>query len=321
MEKGLSRWFIALLCSLMLLLTTCESNTTSSNTTNTRHTLSTNSGTITYSTSSQEVLIRIFYGGGKLGTLELSPEVSIFGDGTYILGPGLEMQQGHLDTDSLEQLLHTLVDSDGLLKLNRQQFYDLPDQNATLLELMLNGKHYEFLYGPFGNLQESPQGLDEYRRLGQALTSIRAALKGPAHHYFSQYAALLVHQDFSPDLSQDIPTWRNQDLNLADLATYECGPIPPDQTGPNADTGCLTYTTPRAALLLNAQQLQAISSLLHGQEQGVFLEQGQYYSIALRPLLPDELTQQMLAMLGSGELSYRGVPLHEGPVPTATPKG
>ncbi len=312
---------VAVLCLLITLFTACDTNSNTSSTgTNTKHTLSTNNGSITYSISPHDVLIRTFYGGGKLGTLEISPEISIYGDGSYILGPGLQMQQGQLDGASLEQLLHSLVDTDGLLKLNRQQFYDIPDQNATLLQLMLNGKSYEFLYGAFGNLQESAQDMDEYRRLGKALTSIREALNGPTHSYASQDMALLVHQDFSPDLSQNIPDWRNQDFHLVDAATYECGPIPPDETGPNAGTGCLTYTIPHSVLLLNARQLQVIKSLLQGQQQGVFFEQGRYYSVVLRPLLPDELTQKKLAMFGSGELSYAGVPLKEGPIPTPTPK-
>lgn len=229
------------------------------------------------------------------------------------------MQQGQLQTDTLQQLLNRLVDTYGLLKLSRQQFYDVPDQNATLLQLMLNGNQYEFLYGPFGNLQESAQDIDEYQRLGKALTSIIDALSGPTHNYTSRKMTLLVHQTFSPDLSQNILSWNFQDFTLFQLATYECGSIPPDETGPNADTGCLTYTIPHTALLLDAQQFQQISTLLQGQAQGVFLERGLYYSAMLRPLLPDEFTQNMLAMFGSQELSYTGVPLHAGPVPTPTP--
>lgn len=315
---ALYRFLFILLCSLLTLLAACDSTSGTSSTTH--HTLSTTSGSIiTYSTDPQDVLIRTFYGGGKLGTFDMSPEVSIYGDGTYILGPGLQMLQGQLQSDSLQQLLNTLVDTDGLLKLNRQQFYDVPDQNATLLQLMLNGRAYEFLYGPFGNLQESAQDLDEYQRLGQALTSITEALSGPTHNYTSSKMALLVHQTFSPDPSQNIPSWNFQDFTLDQVATYECGPTPPDQTGPNADIGCLTYTVPRTALLLSAQQLRNIMTLLHGQLQGVFLENGLYFSAILRPLLPDELPQKMLAMLGSQELSYAGVPLHEGAVPTPTP--
>ena len=90
-----------------------------------------------------------------MGALAFSPQVSIYGDGTYILGPGYQMRWGKLDTGALQQLLHTLVDTGGLLGLSRQQFYDVPDQNATLLQLTLNNKHYEFLYGKFGTLQES----------------------------------------------------------------------------------------------------------------------------------------------------------------------
>jgi hypothetical protein len=313
------RLLLIMLCSFLILLTACDSSSSISSA-STRHTLSTSNGsTITYSSRPQDVLIRTFYGGGKLGTLEISPEITIYGDGTYILGPGLDMQQGQLQADALQQLLNRLVDTYGLLKLSRQQFYDVPDQNATLLQLMLNGNQYEFLYGPFGNLQESAQDMDEYQRLGKALTSISEALSGPTHDYTSRQMALLVHQTFSPDLSQNILSWNFQDFTLFQLATYECGPIPPDETGPNADTGCLTYTVPHTALLLDTQQLQQISTLLQGQAQGVFLEGRLYYNVTLRPLLPDEFAQNMLAMFGSQELSYTGVPLHVGPVPTPTP--
>jgi hypothetical protein len=313
------RLLLIMLCSLMILFTACDS-TSSIPSASTRHTLSTSNGsTITYSSKPQDVLIRTFYGGGKLGTLEISPEITIYGNGTYILGPGLDMQQGQLQADALQQLLNRLVDTYGLLKLSRQQFYDVPDQNATLLQLMLNGNQYEFLYGPFGNLQESAQDMDDYQRLGKALTSISEVLSGPTHDYTSRQMALLVHQTFSPDLSQNIPFWNFQDFTLFQLATYECGTIPPDETGPNADTGCLTYTIPHMALLLDTQQLQQISTLLQGQAQGVFLEGRLYYNVMLRPLLPDEFAQNILAMFGSQELSYTGVPLHVGPVPTPAP--
>jgi hypothetical protein len=319
--QGIShRFFLIMLCSLVILLAACDSNSNASSANNTtKQTLSTSSGsTLTYNTGPQDVLIRTFYGGGKLGTLEMSPELSIYGDGTYILGPGLQMRKGHLPANALQQLLNRLVDTYGLLRLSRQQFYDIPDQNATVLQLMLNGKQYEYLYGPFGNLQESAQEVDEYQRLGKALTSITEALVGPTHNYASQEMALLVHQTFSPDLSQTIPYWYFQDFTLFQLATYECGPIPPDETGPNADTGCLTYTVPHTVLLLNTQQIQEIMAFLHGQVQGVFLEGGIYYSVVLRPLLPDEPAQKMLAMFGSQELSYAGVSLVEGPVPIPT---
>ena len=60
-------------------------------------------------------------------------------------------------------------------------------------------------------------------------------------------------------------------------------------------------------------------TLQHGQEQSVFLERGQYYNVGLRTLLPDELSQKALAMFGSQDLNYAGVPLVEGPVPLPTP--
>src|SRR6266700_6623287 len=316
------RLLLIMLSVIVLLFTACDSITNNSSKNNAKQTLSISSGTpITYNTSPQDVLIRTFYGGGKLGTFEMSPEISIYGDGTYILGPGLQMQQGRLQAVALQQLLNKLVDTYSLLKLNKQQYYDIPDQNATVLQLMLNDKEYTYLYGPFGNVQESAQDVDEYQRLGKALTSITEALVGPAHNYTSQEMALLVHQTFSPDLSQTIPYWYFQDFTLFQLASYECGPIPLDETGPNADTGCLTYTVPHTALLLNTQQLQEVMALLHAQEQGVFLEGGLYYSVVLRPLLPDEQAQKKLAMFGSQELSYAGVPLVEGsvPIPTQTP--
>jgi len=307
-------------CIIIILFTACESSANTSSTSSAKQTLSISSGsTITYSTRPQDVLIRTFYGGGKLGTFEMSPEISIYGDGTFILGPGLQMQQGRLQAAALQQLLNKLVDTYGLLKLNKQQFYDVPDQNATVLQLMLNDKEYTYLFGPFGNMQESAQDISEYQRLGNALTSITEALVGPTHPYTSQQMVLLVHQTFSPDLSQSIPYWYFQDFTLFQLSTYECGLIPPDLTGPNADTGCLTYTVPHTALLLNTQQLQPVKTLLLGEEQAVFIEKGAYYSVTLRSLLPDEIEQKTLAMFGSQELSYTGVTLAQGPVPIPTP--
>ncbi|HKF38020.1 MAG TPA: hypothetical protein VKB35_14085 [Ktedonobacteraceae bacterium] len=312
---------LLVLCTLVALLTACSSGPSGPASSSTRHTtISTTGGnTITYNNGPQDVLIRTFYGGGKLGTLEMSPDITIYGDGAYILGPGLQMRQGKLSVDALQQLLFTLVDNYALLKLNRQQFYDLPDQNATVLQLNINDQADAFLYGPFGNLQESAQDLEEYQRLGKALTSITGTLSGPTNNYTSNQMALLVHQTFSQDLNQTIPPWDFQGFTLAQLANYECGPVPPDETGPNADTGCLTFTVPQKALLLDTQQLQQIVKLLQGQDQGTFLENGLYYSVVLRPLLPDEIAQKMLAMFGSQELAYAGVPLHQGPVPTLTP--
>src|SRR5436305_14119250 len=130
---------------IIILFTACDSSANTPSINNAKQTLSTSSGsTITYNTRPQDVLIRTFYGGGKLGTLEMSPEISIYGDGTYILGPGLQMRQGHLSADALQQLLNRLVDTYGLLRLSSQRFYDIPDQNATVLQMMLNGKEYEY---------------------------------------------------------------------------------------------------------------------------------------------------------------------------------
>lgn len=314
-------YFFAIACVMMILLTACNIGPSPSSSTSTSNKASlsiSSNGTITYSTSTQDVLIRMFYGGGNSSSFEMSPDISIYGDGTFILGPGLQMQEGRIDTSSLQQLLNTLVASDGLLKLSQQTFDDVPDQNATLLQLSVNGKQYEYVYGPFGNLpeSESSQALADYRHLGNALTSIRDAIKGPMHAYTNSTMVLLVHQDFSPDLTQIIPSWSLHDFSLYQVATFECGAIPQDITSPNADTGCLTYTVPHTAVLLSARQRQAIASLLKGQPEGDFEEQGLYYRVVLRPLLPDELAQKMLAMYGSAELNYVGVPIHEGAVPT-----
>ncbi|HET9920252.1 MAG TPA: hypothetical protein VFQ30_10460 [Ktedonobacteraceae bacterium] len=323
--RGVRRYFIPINFTLVLLvalLTACSTpgSSTQAKPTSVSKALPVNNGTITYSTNPQDVLIRTFRGGGNFGTLEISPEVSIYGDGSYILGSGYQMRAGQLSADELQQLLHTLVGSDGLLSMNRQQFSDTPDQNATLLELSLNGKHYEYVYGTFGTLSDSetPQDLAEYHRLDAALTSITNALTEPTHPYTSENMVLLVHQDFSADPTQNFPSWTFPDFTLNQAATYECGATPADETGPNADTGCLTYTVPRNAVLLTAAQQRAISSLLKNQH-GVFLEQGLYYAVDLRYLLPDEQPNKMLAMFGSQEFTYTGVPLKSGPIPQATP--
>ncbi len=277
-QHGQSKSYSAyvILCLLATLLTACSGsgNTTSAskNGKSTRA-LPTNNGIITYSTNPNDVIVRTFYGGGNFGTLAFSPEMSIYGDGRYILGPGLQMREGRLDTDSLQQLLHALVDADGLLSFTQTQFYDVPDQNATLLQLTLK------------------------------------------HPYSNATMTVLVHQDFSPDLTQNIPVWPLPDFTLSQLAIFECGIIPPDQVGPNGDTGCLTFTVPRVAYLPNRRQIQTIRSLLNNQQQGEFLEQGLYYRLVMRPLLPDELPLKTVAMLGSNELSYKGVPLQSGPIP------
>ncbi|MEO8970670.1 MAG: hypothetical protein ABI406_03610 [Ktedonobacteraceae bacterium] len=320
-RKGMPLLF-TILFALLLLLASCSTAPSSNSTKGTSHTtLSTNNGTITYSSSPQDVIIRTYFGGGNIGTLEMSPDISIYGDGTYILGPGIQMRKGHLSTNTLQQLLHILVDSDGLPGFQRQQFYDIPDQNMTLLQLNLNGKNYAYYYGQFGSLQESTQDMSEYHSLGQALATITQSISGTTQAYASTNMALLVHQDFSPDLTKKIPDWTFPDFTLDSLATYECGVTPPDQTGPNADTGCLTFTVPHYAYLLTQQQLQAIQAILKGQQESVFFEQDtqNYYSVVLRPLLPDELLDQTLAMYGSAELNYAAIPLHSGSIPKPTP--
>lgn len=317
--REMPRMFVSL-CLLATLITACTgTNDSSSKGGNNTNTLPTNNGTITYSSSPNDVIIRTFYGGGNFGTLAFSPEISIYGDGTYILGPGVQMRQGRLDVGALQQLLNTLVNTDGLLGFTQSQFYDVPDQNATFLQLTLNNKHFAFQYGKFGTLQESAQALDEYHRLDHALATIRDSLKGPTYPYANKTMVLLVHQDFSPDLTQNIPEWPLRDFTLSQLAIFECGVIPPDQVGPNADTGCLTFTTPITAYLPNSQQMQTIDALLKNMQQGEFIENGIYYRLVTRPLLPDELSQKTVAMLGSHELSYSGVQLHSGVIPTPVP--
>ena len=310
-----------LYCTCSILFTSCDLSSVSSSSTNNtgKTTLPTNNGSVTYNTQPGNVLLRTFYGGGNIGTLELSPDVSIYGDGTYVLGPGLQMREGKIDTATLQQLIHTLVDTDGLLNFSRQQFNEVSDQNATFLQLTLNNKQYAYQYGKFGMLQESAQDIDEYHKLDSALTTITTSLNGPTHTYTNSTMVLLVHQDFSPDLTQTFSEWTLQDFSLYQLAAYECGVTPIDQTGPNADTGCLTYTVPQKAYLPAPLQLLKIKELLKGHQEGEFIEKGLYYHVVLRPLLPDELPQRAVAMLGSQELTYSGVPLRSGIVPTPTP--
>lgn len=273
---------------------------------------------ITYSTDPQETLIRTFYGGGLYGSFSPGPQISIYGDGTYILG--LE-QEGHLTTDALQQLLNSLVNTYRLPSFSRQQFSDIQDENATFLELTINGKQKEFKYGTIGTYTNSPQEKDEYRRLENALTAITEELKGPTQPYRGKAFALLTRQIFNPSQSENIPHWPLNDFTLAQATAYECGLTPPDETSQNAETGCLKFVIPSNAILLNAAQVKTMEEQLHGQ-QGSFSEQGLYYAVLLRQLLPDELPKHLLAMLGSAQGSYRGVPLLDGkvpPVPTPTP--
>jgi hypothetical protein len=309
---------VLVLCLLALLLSACDNGQS-----NHHSTVQTDSGnSISYSLLPQDVLIRLFFGGGKVGQLEMTPEISIYGDGTFITGPGLQPLQGSLSTSSLQNLLHTLTSTDNLLQLHRQVFDDISDQNATLLQVTLDGKNYQFLYGPFGNLQESAQDTHEYQQLGNAISAIRNALAGPTTAYTSQQMALLVYQTFRADFTtaqnQALLNWPLSDLTLADTAAYECGNIPQDLTGPNADNGCLLYTTPHVAYLPTTQDLQLVKKALNGQQQGMFIENSRHYIVLLRPLLPDEIAQKQLAMYGSNGQDYTPVPLQSGAIPVAT---
>ena len=306
---------------IALLLASCDTSTvtTPQSGQSTTFTGSATQQQITYNTSANEVLIRTFYGGGEKGTFNLGPQVSIYGDGTYILGL---KQQGKLDTTTLQQLLNTLVDSDRLLTFQRQLFFDIPDQDATFLDMNINGKHLELMYGAFGSQPESAQDKDEYQRLGKALTTISHSLQGPTTAYQGKTFALLTYQTFSANLQQTIPNWPISDFTLAQAATFECGVIPEDIVSSNPTIPCLQFTIPAHAILLNTGQIQSIEAALGGKEQGDFFENGQYYTVMLRPLLPDELQNKTLAMFGSSQTQFIGVPLLEGtvpPVPTPTP--
>src|ERR1700738_1137479 len=92
---------------IALLFASCDTSTVTSGQSAT-FTGSATQQQITYNTSANEVLIQTFYGGGEKGTFNLGPQVSIYGDGTYILGLN---RQGKLDTTTLQQLLNTLVDT------------------------------------------------------------------------------------------------------------------------------------------------------------------------------------------------------------------
>lgn len=318
---------ILCLCLLALILTACSWQGSAQN--NHRQTLQTDRGdTISYSTSASDVLIRLFHGGGKVGNLEFTPEISLYGNGLFIVGPGLQLQQGMLANDALQKLLHTLTSTDDLLQLHRQTFSDIPDQNADLLQIMLNNQKYQFIYGPFGYVQESSQDMHEYQQLGQAIGTIKSTLSHPTQAYTSQQSALLVYQTFRQDFTvqqeRTTPRWPlTSTFNLAHAAIYECGEVPSDFTSPNADLGCLHYTIPQLAILLDQHNTSLVSNALHGTQQALFLENGIYYVVMLRPLLPDEIVQQQLAMYGNNHQDYTPVPLKSGPipVPTVTPQG
>jgi hypothetical protein len=268
---------------------------------------------ITYSTNAQDVIIRTYYGGGHYGTLPLGPQLSLYGDGTYVIG--LE-KQGKLGSDAIQQLLSTLVDTDGLLALKRQQFSDVPDQNSTFLELNLNGKHTELVSSNFGSRTESKQDLDEYQRLGKALTTFKESLNGSTQPYTANKYALLVHETATPDRTQPIQTFSLPDFTLAQVAKFECGPNKDDRaTSGNPIGPCLQYTKPQEALILKDNQQQTIKTLLGGQQEAQCAQLGLYYNVRLRPLLPDEVSSKKLAMLGSLQFTYEDIPLVEGTPP------
>lgn len=303
-------WLI--LCCILLLSIVLSSCADGSTTSQSQTIQSSSAQQITYSTDPKKVLIRLFYGGGLYGSFQPAPQLSIYGDGTYILGTE---QQGKLNNDDLQHLLTDLIDSYNLTTLKRQQFSDVPDQNATYLELALNGKTQELVYGPFGSRQESTQDLDEYQRLGKAITAINNALKGPTQPFTANATALLTRQVFGA--SNSAVYWPLTDLSLSQAALFECGPVRPssDEVDPNQELGCLKYTIPNNVLLLTGSQLQVLKNSLDGQSQGTFLGGNGTYEVRLRPLLPDEIAQKTVAMFGSAQSSYKSIPLHEGPPP------
>ncbi len=318
-------WLTAALCLALCSLSACASSTRPTTQPIHHQTVQTKSGTIiSYSTQPQDVLLRLFFGGGKVGSVQFTPEISVYGNGTFIIGPGLQPQQGSLSNSSLQTLLQTLIDTDKLLTLHQQVFDDIPDQNATLLQVALNNKSYQFTYGPFDNLQESAQALQEYQQLGNALSTIRNALNGSTHSYTSQTQALLVYQtsrlDFTATQNASIPFWSLTTLDLANASAYECGLITPDPNNPrpNLDNGCLTYTVPLHVVQLSRSDTQNIARLLHGQQQRLFRTYTAYYVVMLRPLLPDELASKQVAMYGSDLQTYTPIPLQTGAIPIAS---
>lgn len=277
---------------------------------------------VTYNADPKSVLIRTFHGGGLSGTLELAPNLSIYGDGTFIQGT---TTQGKLDTTALQQLLHTIVDTNGLTGLKRLSFADTQDQNSTFLLLTLNGKTQEFMYGSFGNQQESAQDMDEYHRLGNALTAINNAITGPTQPYHGTQFALLARHILVP---KEQLTWP-LDFSLGQVVAYECSRDDVyfvDQTSANTETSCMLYTIPHNAVLLTDDQAQNVQQQLpQGRQQGQFYDAatGYDYDVTLRPLLPDELPGKALAMFGSAQDNYTAVPLLINapvpPIPTPTP--
>ncbi|GHO52084.1 hypothetical protein [Ktedonobacter robiniae] len=265
---------------------------------------------VTYSADPQDVVIRTLYGGGLKGSLSLSPVLSIYGDGTYILGTE---RTGKLASDALQQLLDALVNTYDLPDFSQKQFIDIQDLNATYLQLALNNQQTEFAYGSFGHYQTKAQELDEYTRLGKALTAINNTVNATSSQsYKASTYALLARRTFSADPQRDYPFWPLSDYTLEQAATYECGSIPPNENTPNLETPCLKFTIPSHALLLNHGQYQSLKASLNG-NSGTMSEAGLYYTLALRPLLPDEAQTKALAMFGSQQTQFTPVPLASTP--------
>src|SRR2546423_15477874 len=103
-QRGIS---FSLLCMVMLLVSASSSASNASTSTPKKsQSISTNNGTITYSASPQDVLIRTFYGGGQTGTLELRPESIIFREERDIFGAGLAMYDRRINNARRSPHLH-----------------------------------------------------------------------------------------------------------------------------------------------------------------------------------------------------------------------
>ncbi|GCE11884.1 hypothetical protein [Tengunoibacter tsumagoiensis] len=305
-------WRGLLSAGLSFLLYAClvSSCTTATDSTPLPPTSSHQSLTVSYRHDSHALIMRTFVAGGVYGTLNLAPQISLYGDGTFIFGT---QQQGQLTGAQLQSVLTTMLQTDGLLTFKRHQFSDLPDQNATFLELNVNDKPLELMYGSFGNQSESDQDLTEYHQLAHALTTLTESLTAPVHPYTSNQEALFVRRSFSPDPAHT-RHYADTSLSLAQLADFECGPLPKDEDL-NPEGNCLKYTIPEHAFIPDTQQLASIKNTLQNELHGELNEDELFYEVTLRPLLPDETDQKQVAMFGSAQNTYRAVPLQIGELP------